>query len=263
MQRNIDLAEDLFKFGVFESTASLWRSDTISILDEVFGIEDELSKEIRKVEFNYSNIGKISNIGPTLAVKECIAILKKGIWRVEKFGIPKNKLVAHPLWYALVIPVLLFIISLFTTPMQKLLGINEDDLLSQAMIHNDSLIQVQQEKERLSKIEILKSDLQSWHEENNAKYTNALDSLNFDQASRGVYSSGIAVKQVIEFSKSFRMKRDNTIDSFFVRLEALGLNVNTLDIKKKLPINLSQYLKPRIEGYRLIRYYANMRLDTL
>lgn len=249
--------------GDHRDVLTVWFGDSISILEELFGAEDNICNRLRFIELKYKEERSKSSTSPSVALQDSIDILRKAIERIDEYGIARNNLAAHPLWYVLGIPVFLFLASLYSTPMQRLLGLNEDDLLSQAMIHNDSLIQVQQEKERLSKIEILKSDLQSWHEENNAKYTNALDSLNVDQASRGVYSSGIAVKQVIEFSKSFRMKRDNTIDSFFVRLEALGLNVNTLDIKKKLPINLSQYLKPRIEGYRLIRYYANMRLDTL
>ncbi len=264
LQRNISKGLDFLKTGSKRDVLTAWLSNSISILEELFGAEDDICREIRFIEFKCKEDSSKSSFSPSVALQDGINTLRKAIERVEEYGIVRNNLKAHPLWYAFGIPVVLFLASLFTQPMQRLLGISEDDLQSQTIIHNDSLMQVQQEQERLSKIEILKSDLRSWYRQNDLIFNRSFDSVNEFYSISGRYGMGQSIEKIIEFCEGFRLRRDNTIDSFYVRLKALNANISSLKIRKKLPVRIDKALQPRIDYLGIDQYRIKIfRLDTL
>ncbi len=118
--------------------------------------------------------------------------------------------------------------------------------------------------DKKSEAAILLTDFRNWYEANDAEYRLQLAQITSDQAANGAYLSGPAVKQIIDFSESFRRARDNTIDSFNVRLRGFGVNTDTLNVRRRLPIRLDRELKPRLDALQLDQQgIQNLRLDTL
>ncbi len=264
LQRNIAKGLNFLNRGDYKDVLTVWFGDSISILEEIFGAEDNICNRLRFIELKYKEERSKSSSSPSVALQDGIDLLRKAIERIEEYGIARNNLVAHPLWYVLVIPVVLFLASLFTQPMQRLLGISEEDLRTQAIIQYDSLKQVQQEQERLSKIEILISDLHSWYKQNDLIFKRSFDSVNEFYSISGRFGMGQSIEKIIDFCEDFRIRRDNTIDSFYVRLKALGANISSLNIRKKLPVRIDKALQPRIDYLRIDQYrIKSLRLDSL
>lgn len=264
LQRNITKGLKFLKRRDNKDVLIVWFGDTISILEELFGAEDNICNRIKFIELKYKEECSKSSPSPSVAIQDSIDLLRKAIERIEEYGIARNNLVAHPLWYVLVIPVVLFLASLFTQPMQRLLGISEEDLQTQAIIQSNSLKQVQQEQERLSKIEILKSDLRSWYKQNDLIFNRSFDSVNEFYSISGRFGMGQSIEKIIDFCEDFRLRRDNTIDSFYVRLKALNANVSSLNIRKKLPIRIDKAIQPRVDYIGIDQcYIKGLHLDTL
>ena len=264
LQRNISKGLNFLNRGDHRDVLTVWFGDSISILEELFGAEDNICNRLRFIELKYKEERSKSSTSPSVALQDSIDILRKAIERIDEYGIARNNLAAHPLWYTLGIPVIVFFASLFTPPMQRLLGISEDYLQSQVISKSDSLMQVQQGQERLRKIEILMSYLHSWYRQNDLIFKRSVDSVNEFYSISGRYIMGESIKKIIEFCEEFRLRRDNTIDSFFVRLKALNANVSSLNIRKKLPIRIDKAIQPRVDNLGIDQHHITaLRLDTL
>lgn len=93
----------------------------------------------------------------------------------------------------------------------------------------------------------------------------SLDSALHSLSDRYGTESGVYIQKVIEFAEDTRREKNNFIDSSEVRLKQLGVDIDTLDYSRKLPVRIGKLLKPRLEALRLDQGDMNAILlcDTL
>lgn len=94
---------------------------------------------------------------------------------------------------------------------------------------------------------VMIGDLQSWYRHDNARFKNALDSVLEFSAIQYGFGNGSYFKNVIKFAEAWRLDRDKTIDSFYVRLSAYEVDPATLKVQRRLPVRIGQTLKPGLE----------------
>jgi len=104
-------------------------------------------------------------------------------------------------------------------------------------------------------------DFNNWLEDYDIKLVTDFDLLLTDFATRGVFNSGEAVANSIEYFKEFRRERDNKIESFLVAYSIAGGDTLNLSYTRKLPINVHNIIKSRWPNnfFKLERY----KLDTI
>lgn len=201
------------------------------------------------------------------SINKSLTLLKLVITEIDKNGLVVHSIPQHFHFITWVIAIFAILLGyslslLFPPPLgrnseQTKLGNDSENFF-------DSLNIAQLEEQNKSKADIMITDLRSWYEENNQKFKKEFEKLANSQSRRGIFESPIAIGEVVEFAKDWRLKRDNKIDSFFVRLQALDVDTDTLRIIKKLPIRLDEDLKGRISRLDLSPIFIrSLRLDTL
>jgi len=119
------------------------------------------------------------------------------------------------------------------------------------------------EKSRLD-AELRVETLRSWYREDNRQFEKSLDRLSTDQIDRGIFESGVAIAEITKHSEDWRAKRDQVIDTAFARLKGLGVNTDTLGIKRRLPVNLRDFVRPRLKRLPINEWDLNgYGIDTL
>lgn len=91
------------------------------------------------------------------------------------------------------------------------------------------------EKERnMAQAGLLLSDLRSWSQENLDAFEPGWDSVCSKYSGSGGFISGDVVPALAEYAKSFRRNRDHVIDSVLHRLAGLGVDTDTIEIRRRL-----------------------------
>lgn len=149
---------------------------------------------------------------------------------------------------------------LFSAVLTGILSLLGGYLLARLTTNCDSGESQLQRADTLTRV----AHLRSWLKEDNRDFIESLNRLSSGQQGRGIYSSGIAIQEVIDFASKWREKRDYVIDTTYARLRPLGVVTDTLRISGKLPQNMYDYLKARIKRLEIDEpLVRNLHLDTL
>lgn len=244
-----------------------WFTHARTLMKEVLGEDHELYKRFCRVSFIHLRVYWVGHVvtqaereehrrqdaeAANAGLENAMSQLSKCSEYVRKYNIPGEQTKVFSWQLKLVLWLLALILPMFFPEVRYFLGLSSDAQKGAGV-------------ERVQGVApILVTNMYNWYEENNAEYKIEFKRLAEDQARRSVFQSGIAIEEVIQFSEVFRRRRDNKIDSFFAELTALKVNTDTLQISRRLPINLREALKPRLDRMKLDQSVIDgLGLDTL
>jgi|GEM_PF-6770942 len=241
LKKNKKLAEEILKKEYDRDDIDEWRRDTKDKLSLIFNKDHDFYKEFEIIR--YSPLLSVSDEGDRREVirsaysglEYAIKLLDKCIIQTTKFGLPFQKVSVNPLWYKIGIPTLLFLISGFLTlllfePARQWIGIANDDVYD------------------VTDREIFVTSVKKWNEINKINCEKAYDSIRTAHQRNGTYKQGVYFKETIEYFENYRRQMDFTIDSLNIIGKKYSVNLNSLGIRKKLPIRLNDILYPLIRN---------------
>ena len=228
LRRNLERGRNILANGGELEGLSMWRYDTGRLLAEIFGESDDfterfsgtnmvipsygdgLIEELMKSDPNYNAQGLEQNL----------VVIQDSIQHIIEYGLPAERTQINPLWYKLGIPGLLFLASLFTSPVQRLVGITSGS--------NNELTDAQ--REMMCKQMMVEFENQLW--EFDESKTFSLDSLMGVLNGRGMLQSGPAKTFIAHFRESNQRQRDQAIDSFYLAYMLQGGDTTKLRYRR-------------------------------
>ncbi|MEZ5358508.1 MAG: hypothetical protein R3F48_06715 [Candidatus Zixiibacteriota bacterium] len=119
--------------------------------------------------------------------------------------------------------------------------------------------------ERKVMAEISIRDFNNWLKINNNQFEHEYDSLKFYLSKLNPSGGPEHISAKIKFARNFRMKRDVTIDSMFVRMKQYDINTDTIKFNRKLPMAFANDINwiLRKDDYEVKKYFEDQKFDTL
>ncbi len=212
LRRNLKRGDEMISEEERTEEIIRWRRDTDDLLRQVLSENSEIYKDFHKIIFASS----------LTMVEQGVYLLGEAIRQIEEYGLISERTQVNPLWFALGIPVFLFVASLFTAPMQRLLGIDR---------YGDKQLT---EEERVMQCKELQVIFHGRLKEFDADYVFSRDSLGVILSRKYRQRTQLIPVEIEKFWKPAIIRRDNLIDSFLVAFEAAGCDTNTLRYTRHL-----------------------------
>jgi len=99
------------------------------------------------------------------------------------------------------------------------------------------------QSDNAAKARITYVDLRNWHSENTAAFKIGWDSIYVIHNGHSTSFDGVIVKDLVDYANAYSRRRRQTIDSFLVRLSAFGVDTDTIEIDRRLPIRVGSEIK--------------------
>lgn len=212
LRHNLERGEEIVSNEEQTETIIRWRRDTQELLRKVLSEKSEL----------YRDFQKVAPFESLMMVKQGVYLLGESIRQIEEYGLISQRTQTNPLWYALGIPVFILVASLFTTPVQRLLGIDR---------YSDEQLTEEQQELQCKQLRVV---FHGRLREFDADYVFSRDSLGQILSVLYRQRRQLIPVEIKKFWQPAKIRRDNIIDSFLVAFESNGCDTNKLHYTRHL-----------------------------